>query len=203
MAVLGILRGIACYSLRNELFAMKDEQDTNAEFSQEALRHLDALYGYAMALTRNPAEAEDLVQETYLRAARAFGSLLPDSNLKGWMFAILRNVWLNQLRHARGGPEFVELDTGEADRTHWLLRAADDPYKIFVRKAEREEVRAAIEQLPRHHREVVALRDIEGFSYQQIARILECPAGTVMSRLGRARAQLRHLLIEGRKGVAR
>jgi RNA polymerase sigma-70 factor, ECF subfamily len=185
---------------------MRDEQDTNADFSQAALLHLDALYGYAVALTRNPAEAEDLVQETYLRAARAFGSLLPDSNLKGWMFAILRNVWLNQLRRARGGPEFIELDAGEEDRTHWLLRApslVDDPHKAFVRKAEREEVRAAIEQLPQHHREVVVLREIEGFSYQQIARILECPAGTVMSRLGRAREQLRHLLIERQKGAAR
>jgi RNA polymerase sigma-70 factor (ECF subfamily) len=185
---------------------MKNEQDTNANFSQAALEHLDALYGYALALARNRAEAEDLVQETYLRAARAFGSLLPDSNLKGWMFAILRNVWLNQLRHARSGPEFVELDAEEEDRKQWLLGApslVDDPHAVFVRKIEREEVRAAIEQLPRHHREVVVLREIEGFSYQQIAGILQCPAGTVMSRLGRAREQLRHLLIERRMGAAK
>src|SRR5262245_34043968 len=130
-------------------------QDDNAEFGRAAIEHLDALYGYALVLSRNQAEAEDLVQETYLRATRAFGQLLPDSNLKGWMFAILRNLWLNQIRHARSGPQFIELDAEEEERAQWLLRAADDPLIALVRKIEREEVRAAIEQLPRHHREVI------------------------------------------------
>ncbi|HNH84497.1 MAG TPA: RNA polymerase sigma factor, partial [Acidobacteriota bacterium] len=80
-----------------------------SQFSQSALEHLDALYGFAMALTHNQTEAEDLVQETYLRAARAFGRLLPDSNLKSWLFAIMRNIWLNQIRHDQSGPQFVEL----------------------------------------------------------------------------------------------
>jgi RNA polymerase sigma-70 factor (ECF subfamily) len=172
------------------------EKDSIKPFSQVALEHLDALYGFAMALTRNQSEAEDLVQETYLRAMRAFGRLVPDSNLKSWLFAIMHNIHLNQLRHAHSGPQFVELDAEEESRIDWLDVAAENPHVELVRKVERAKVRAAIERLPRHSREIVLLRDIEGFSYRQIASILKCPAGTVMSRLGRAREQLRHLLVE-------
>lgn len=175
---------------------MSEPGDRNSMFCNAALEHIDALYGFAMTLTRNQAEAEDLVQETYLRAVRAFGRLMPDSNLKGWLFAIMRNAWLNQLRHARSGPQFVELDAEEDDRARWLDSLANDPHVVYLRNLEREEVRAAIESLPRPHREIVVLRDIEGFSYQQIASILGCPAGTVMSRLGRAREKLRQLLSE-------
>jgi RNA polymerase sigma-70 factor, ECF subfamily len=174
---------------------MKEAGSSNSQFSKAALEHLDALYGFAITLTRNQTEAEDLVQETYLRAVRAFGRLMPDSNLKGWLFAIMRNAWLNQLRHAKG-VRFVELDAEEDDRAKWLDQVANDPHVVYLRKLEREEVRAAIESLPRPHREIVVLRDIEGFSYQQIASILGCPAGTVMSRLGRARENLRRLLSE-------
>src|SRR5918911_3173813 len=156
--------------------------DGSNSFSQAALAHLDALYGFALTLTRDRTEAEDLVQETYLRAVRAFGRLLPDSNLKGWMFAIMRNVWLNQLRHTRSGPRFVELDADDEDRSEWLDPLTFDPYVLYLRKLEREEIRAAIESLPHLYREINVLRDIEGFSYQQIAGILGCPAGTVMSR---------------------
>jgi RNA polymerase sigma-70 factor (ECF subfamily) len=172
----------------------KHPEPNNAEFNQAALMHLDALYGFAMSLTRNQTEAEDLVQETYLRAVRAFGQLMPDSNLKNWMFAIMRNVRLNQLRHARVGPSFIELDLEEGDGNGFKDEAAQSPYEIYVSKLEREEVRTAIANLPMVYREVVLLRDIEGFSYQEIAAILECPAGTVMSRLGRARERLRVLL---------
>ena len=169
---------------------VQESQSNNAEFSQAALDHLDALYGFAMSLTHNQTEAEDLVQETYLRAVRAFGQLLPDSNLKSWMFAIMRNVRLNQLRHARVGPSFIGLDA-EEDGNGFKDEAARSPYEVYVSKLEREEVGAAIASLPLVYREVIVLRDIEGFSYQEIAAILECPAGTVMSRLGRAREKLR------------
>jgi len=177
---------------------MSEAGNRDLIFSSAALEHLDALYGFAMALTRNQGEAEDLVQETYLRAVRAFGRLMPDSNLKSWLFAIMRNVWLNQLRRERGGPRFVELDAEEEERAQWLDQVANNPHVAYIRKLEREEVRAAIESLPRPHREIVVLRDIEGFTYQQIASILGCPAGTVMSRLGRAREKLRRLLAEWR-----
>lgn len=169
------------------------EGNQKANFSEAALEHLDALYGFAVTLTRNQTESEDLVQETYLRAVRAFGQLMPDSNLKGWLFAIMRNVWLNQLRHARSGPRFIELDS-EEEEMDFPDASGTDPFSIYLRKVERREVRAAIESLPLLHREIIVLRDIEGFSYQQIASILGCPAGTVMSRLGRAREKLRELL---------
>lgn len=177
-------------------------EHSQAEFSQAALDHLDALYGFAMVLTHSRTEAEDLVQETYLRAARAFGRLLPDSNLKSWLFTIMRNIWLNQKRHAKLTGPVVELDAETED--HWQLTAhpANDPHAVLLQKVQREQLRAAIEKLPVHYREVIVLRDLEGFSYQQIATILECPAGTVMSRLGRAREQLRNWLSDWRAEAA-
>lgn len=181
---------------------MSETGNRQSHFNQAALEHLDALYGFAMALTHDQTEAEDLVQETYLRATRAFGRLLPDSNLKSWLFAILRNIHLNQIRHNHSGPQFVELDAEEESRGEWLATNADNPHSVFVRNAERREVRTAIERLPQHYREVIVLRDIEGFSYQQIAGILQCPAGTVMSRLGRAREQLRVLLSQWHSQMA-
>ena len=173
---------------------------STATFSHAALEHLDSLYGYALILTRDQTAAEDLVQETYLRAVRALGQLTPNSNLKSWLFVIMRNAWLNQLRHNRSGPRFVEIDAEESDRSQWLDHRSNDPHVVYLRKLERDEVKAAIDCLPRLHREIVVLRDIEGFSYQQIATILGCPTGTVMSRLGRAREKLRRLLSEWRTG---
>jgi RNA polymerase sigma-70 factor (ECF subfamily) len=162
-------------------------------FSQMALEHIDALYGFAMILTRDPTEAEDLVQDTYLRAAQAFGRLLPDSNLKGWLFAIMRNSWLNEVRHRRNGPRFVELDPQlEAAGDFDFL--GNDPFLVYVKKMDCQCIRAAIESLPDLYREAIVLRDVEGFSYQQIASILNCPAGTVMSRIARAREKLRRLI---------
>jgi RNA polymerase sigma-70 factor (ECF subfamily) len=167
-----------------------DTHVNKAGFCQAALEHLDALYGYAMTLTRDMTEAEDLVQETYLRAASAVNRPNGDSNLKGWLFVIMRNAWLNQLRHRNSGPRFVELEPNEqpVDETQ------ETPHVVYLRKLEREQVREAIESLPDAYREIVVLRDIEGFSYQEIAMVLNCPAGTVMSRLGRARGKLRKLL---------
>lgn len=160
--------------------------DSQAVFCQAALRHIDALYGYAMTLTRDATEAEDLVQETYLRATSAANQPDGNSNLKAWLFVIMRNAWLNQLRHNQSGPRFVELETNEQPED-----AGGNPHVVYLRKLEREQVRAAIEKLPQAYREIVVLRDIEGLTYQEIALVLECPAGTVMSRLGRARAKLR------------
>jgi len=111
---------------------MSEAGNRNSTFGNAALEHLDALYGFAMTLTRNQTEAEDLVQETYLRAVRAFGRLMPDSNLKSWLFAIMRNAWLNQLRHTRGGPRFVELDAEEDDRANWLDHVANDPHVVYI-----------------------------------------------------------------------
>jgi RNA polymerase sigma-70 factor, ECF subfamily len=167
---------------------------STATFNQAALEHLDSLYGYALILTRDPTAAEDLVQETYLRAVRAFGQLTPNSNLKGWLFVIMRNAWLNQLRHTRSGPRFVELDAEEMESVYQHDQMSEDPHVVYLRKVEREQIRGAIADLPELYREIIVLRDLEGFSYQEIATMLECPAGTVMSRLGRARAKLRRAL---------
>jgi RNA polymerase sigma-70 factor (ECF subfamily) len=155
--------------------------------------YLDGLYSYAVMLSRNRTEAEDLVQETCLRAIPAMQRLRPDSNVKSWLFTILRNVWFNQLRQWRRAPEIVEL---ESDGTG-QIRAADtakDPHETYVSNIEQEQVRNAIQQLSIQHREIIILREYEELSYREIATILGCPLGTVMSRLASARLKLRDLL---------
>ena len=165
--------------------------------------HLDALYGYAVVLSRNPVEAEDLVQETCARAIRAMGSLRKDSNVKSWLFTILRNIWLNQLRQKRTAPKFVELDVDESI-ADVAIETAKDPLTSYIDKVERERVRQTIQQLPAHFREVILLREYEELSYEEIASLLNCPAGTVMSRLARARSRLRELLLpDNRKPAVR
>jgi RNA polymerase sigma-70 factor (ECF subfamily) len=157
------------------------------------LEHLDGLYSYALVLTRNHAEAEDLVQETYVRAIPAMGRLRAGSNTKGWLFTILRNVWLNQLRKWRNGPQMIETDVGD-DIANSIVETSKDSHDLYVSKLEAEQVRAAIQELPVDFREIILLREYEDLSYQEIANLLDCPVGTVMSRLGRARAKLRVLL---------
>lgn len=165
---------------------------TNSAFAAATLEHVDALYGYAMTLTRDRTEADDLVQETYLRAVRAANQPLPEANLKAWLFVIMRNTWLNIMRHKHHGLRIFEAD--EENATGAASDKSYDPHVVYLRKLECEQVREAIEKLPDAYREIVVLRDIEGFSYQEIATVLNCPAGTVMSRLGRARGKLRDAL---------
>jgi RNA polymerase sigma-70 factor (ECF subfamily) len=155
--------------------------------------YLDGLYGYAMVLSRNSAEAEDLVQEACLRALRGMDGLRSGDSAKSWLFTILRNTWLNQLRHRRTAPDLIDLDADE-NRAYEPADAAQNPHREYVSRVEREQVRAAIQQLPVEFREIVILREYEELSYQEIAAILNCPVGTVMSRLARARAKLRDLL---------
>ena len=163
--------------------------------------YVDGLYSYALILSRNRTEAEDLVQETCLRAIRAMGRLRPDSNVKSWLFTILRNIWFNQLRQWRTAPENVELDL-DGNGPNAAVDTAKDPHAIYVSNIEQEQVRAAIQQLPVEFREIIILREYEELSYQEIAAVLECPQGTVMSRLARARSKLRDLL-SSRTVVAR
>lgn len=160
------------------------------------IEYLDGLYSYALVLTRNPAEAEDLVQETYIRAIQAMERLRPDSNMKGWLFRILRNVWLNHLRKLRNGPQMVgiEVDNRAANN---VVEPSRDSHDLYVSKVEAEQVRAAIQELPVNFREIILLREYEDLSYQEIASVMDCPIGTVMSRLARARARLRELLSIG------
>jgi RNA polymerase sigma-70 factor (ECF subfamily) len=158
--------------------------------------YLDGLYGYAMVLSRNNTEAEDLVQETCLRALRAIGRLRADSSVKSWLFTILRHLWINQLRQRRTAPHLVELDADQ-NGAYEPADAAQDPLTRYVNRVEREQVRAAIQQLPLPFREIILLREYEELSYQEIAALLDCPPGTVMSRLARARSKLRDLLSGG------
>jgi RNA polymerase sigma-70 factor, ECF subfamily len=160
--------------------------------------YMDGLYAYAMVLSRNPEEASDLVQETYFRALKAKERLRPGSTLKSWLHTILRNIWLNQLRHERAAPKIVDLDSHE-NLSDVLPAYTDDPHDVYVRRMERGRVRAAIDQLPVEFREILILREYEELSYQEIALLLNCPTGTVMSRLARARSRLRDLLSGGSK----
>ena len=165
--------------------------DINSD--RNLLSYMDSLYRYAVVLSRNVSKAADLVQETYLRALASRAHLRADSNVKGWLFTILRNLWLNQLRKLRVAPEQADIDLGEVMSTSPTGESVD-PYSLLERKVEVQHVREAIQQLSEDFREIIVLREYEGLSYQEIAEVLNCPVGTVMSRLARARSRLRALL---------
>ena len=169
----------------------KNHTKLTIDFSE----YLDGLFSYAVVLSRNRSEAEDLVQETCFRAVRAMERLRPDSNIKSWLFTILRNIWLNQLRHSRTTPNAVDVEGDEDPVQRIVDTTARDPYSIYLSNIERERVRDAIQQLPLEFREVILLREYEELSYEEIADLLDCPVGTVMSRLARARSKLRDLLL--------
>jgi RNA polymerase sigma-70 factor (ECF subfamily) len=158
-------------------------------FRRAAVGCLDGLYGFALALSRDRATAEDLVQETYVRALAATRKAAPEENLRGWLFTILGNIWKNERKRRR--PEAVGDVESFAFGTASRL---PDPERALGQRELRDELRVAFEGLPEAFREVVVLRCMEGFSYQEVAQVVGCPAGTVMSRLARARAQLRYAL---------
>ena len=161
-------------------------------FRREALRCLDGLFGFALSLARDRSLAEDLVQETYLRALSARRKAGPDQNLRGWLFTILHNVWRNEVRRRR--PVALE---GTPDLAARVPDPSEGPDASLERRETGGRLRSAIEELPERFREVVMLRCVEGFSYRDVADILGCPAGTVMSRLARARVLLRRSLLAG------
>jgi RNA polymerase sigma-70 factor, ECF subfamily len=163
------------------------------------LENLSALYGFAMTLSHNRTDAEDLVQEACLRAIKGMTHTAIKSDPKVWLFTILRNVWINEWRRRANGPEFILLGKSRVDGgplQPWLSDERERPEDHFERNVISGKIRLAISGLPEMFREVVVLRYFEGFSYRQIASILGCPAGTVMSRLNRARAELRSMLDE-------
>jgi RNA polymerase sigma-70 factor, ECF subfamily len=154
------------------------------------IEHLDGLYGYALTLTRNGAEAEDLVHETYASAMQAIEKISGINNMKSWLFSILRAVWLNPSRRR---PNRTEIGVGEVI-VNGIVEQSEDGYCLYVDKTETDRVRTAIQQLPVDLREIILLREYEDLSYQEIAGVLGCPVGTVMPLLSRARAKLRALL---------
>ena len=166
------------------------------------LDHADGLFTYAMALTRNFFEAEDLVQETYVRAIEAMGRLREHSNVKAWLYTILRNIRLNQVRQQRTSPKLVELDAYE-NAADLVTDSARNPHALYVNKLEKQQVRVALHQLSEELREIIVLREFAELSYQEIATLLDCPLGTVMSRLARARCELGTLLSATQTPTAR
>jgi len=167
------------------------------EFEEVALVHLDRLYHMALRLCQNRTEAEDLVQETYLRAFRHFDQFDPGTNCRAWLFAILRNTFLNRVK--RQGREILEPDEGELERggagLSETMAPLPTPEEELVKHVVDGDLVRALEQLPLRFREVVLLADLEECSYKEIARICGVPTGTVMSRLFRGRGLLRKALV--------
>jgi RNA polymerase sigma-70 factor, ECF subfamily len=180
-----------------------DETELRARFERDVLPLLPSLYGAAMRMTRNPADAEDLVQDTYLRAFRGFGGFQEGTNLKAWLYRILTNSFINTYRKKQREPQTVE---GPDDADEWYLYDRLGGRNVEV-SAENEvldripdaDVKAALESLSENFRLAVLLADVEGFSYREIAEIMDVPIGTVMSRLHRGRKALERALFDTAK----
>src|ERR1041384_366087 len=165
------------------------DAEKRASFEREALVHLDSRSRGAPPLTGNPAEADDLVQETMLKAYRAWHQFTRGTNAKGWLLTILRHAFINEYRRRTRHPETVDIDAIEPFSVFEELQD-EDPQGTFFDRIVDDEVLRAIDLLPEQFRETVVLSDVEGMSYEEIARILEVPVGTVKSRLFRARRLL-------------
>jgi RNA polymerase sigma-70 factor, ECF subfamily len=173
-----------------------------ADFENVAMEHLPSLYSAAMRMTHNPADAEDLVQEVYLKAYRGYGGFEEGTNLKAWLFRILTNTYINMYRAKKRRPEQSELDEVEDLYLYQRLggaeavaasRTAED---IALESFTETEVQEAVDALPEAFRIPVLLADVEGFHYKEISEILDIPIGTVMSRLHRGRKALQKALFE-------
>ena len=168
-------------------------------FEVEALSFLDALYRTALRMTRSEADAEDLVQETYIRAFRFREQFTPGTNMKAWLFRILTNTFINTYRRKATQPQTTELDDVEETTLHRHMArsaaASPEPERELLDGIVDSEVRDALEALPDHFRTVVLL-DVEGFAYKEIAEMLDIPIGTVMSRLHRGRKFLQQRLYD-------
>lgn len=176
------------------------ENDPRALFEEQALPFIDQLYGAAMRMTKNPSDAQDLVQETFVKAYAAFGQFTQGTNLKAWLYRILTNTYINIYRKKQREPYQGTID----DLEDWQLGGAESTTASSSRSAEAEAidrmpdsaVKDALQAIPEDFRLAVYLADVEGFAYQEIADIMKSPIGTVMSRLHRGRRMLRDLLAD-------
>jgi len=176
-------------------------EDERQRFQADALPMLDSLYGAALRMTRNPQDAEDLVQETMMRAYRAFGRFEAGTNLKAWLFRILTNAHINTYRKRQREPQKVSSDEVEEFDLYRELKNHDSqfdstPESIVLDSLVDSDIIEAIDDLPEQFRLAVVLSDIEGFSYAEMAQIMDVPMGTVMSRLHRGRKALQKRLWE-------
>lgn len=173
------------------LFRDTSETTSRAAFEAEALVHLDTLYGAALRLTRDPVDAEDLVQDAMLRAYRFYDRFESGTNLKAWLLRILTNTFINRFRRASRERDVLEGQdadpVGDGVMSRAAMRGLTDPVGDAQRRLVASEIQAAIDELPEDYRLVVVLADVEELSYREIAEIAGCPIGTVMSRLHRAR----------------
>jgi len=173
-----------------------------ARFTEVAMEHMQALYSAALRMTRNAADAEDLVQETYLKAYRSFGSFQEGTNLRAWLYRILTNTYINSYRAAKRRPEVTDVEDVEdlylyrrmagAGQVNGARSAEDEALDTFTDDV----VKSALEELPEAFRMAVLLADVEGFSYKEISEITDVPIGTVMSRIHRGRRALQKTLHE-------